>query len=347
MKLLIITQKVDRLDPVLGFFHGWIRELSRHYEKISVICLEKGEYNLPNNVVVYSLGKPETGWPVAFLGRILSKSCALYTFYRLIIGKTDDYDAVFVHMNAEYVVWAGPWWRFKGKKIGLWYNHTVGSWALKIAAWVADILMYTSPFAYTSRYRQAVQMPAGINTDIFQPEPSVSKKDPLVYFQGRISKAKRVDILLDAYDHLRALVPTARLELAGPVDHKYVAPLLTKYSNYIADGGIVFLGPQSYENTPELFRRALVTVNLTADGNYDKTVLESLACGVPVIVSSRAFVDAPVIKIEAAEAGVLASALATILERESCINSEKCVQYVRNRHSLETLAEKIYNIMHR
>ena len=57
MKLLILTQKVDKEDPVSGFFHGWILELSKRFEKVSVICLEKGNFNLPKNVEVFSLGK--------------------------------------------------------------------------------------------------------------------------------------------------------------------------------------------------------------------------------------------------------------------------------------------------
>ena len=57
MKLLILTQKIDINDPILGFFHRWVEEFSKHCEKITVICLEKGEHHLPENVKVLSLGK--------------------------------------------------------------------------------------------------------------------------------------------------------------------------------------------------------------------------------------------------------------------------------------------------
>ena len=57
MRLLIITQKVNKNDPVLGFFHTWIKELATKFESIEVICLEKGHFDLPQNVTVYSLGK--------------------------------------------------------------------------------------------------------------------------------------------------------------------------------------------------------------------------------------------------------------------------------------------------
>src|SRR3989344_6741688 len=57
MRLLIVTQKVDKNDPVLGFFHRWIEKFAKNFERVTVICLGKGEYNLPANVKVLSLGK--------------------------------------------------------------------------------------------------------------------------------------------------------------------------------------------------------------------------------------------------------------------------------------------------
>src|SRR3989344_8687589 len=61
MRLLIVTQKIDRDDDLLGFFHQWICEFARHCESVTVICLEKGEYALPANVRVLSLGKERCG----------------------------------------------------------------------------------------------------------------------------------------------------------------------------------------------------------------------------------------------------------------------------------------------
>ena len=60
MRLLIVTQKIDEQDAVLGFMHGWVAEFARQAESVSVICLEKGEVNLPENARVFSLGKEKT-----------------------------------------------------------------------------------------------------------------------------------------------------------------------------------------------------------------------------------------------------------------------------------------------
>ena len=57
MKLLITTQTVNINDPVLGFFHRWLKEFAENCEQVTVICLQVGEYQLPPNVKVISLGK--------------------------------------------------------------------------------------------------------------------------------------------------------------------------------------------------------------------------------------------------------------------------------------------------
>ena len=57
MKLLVFTQKIDRKDSILGFFHDWVLKLSEKFETVQVVCLEKGDHSFPSNVTVYSLGK--------------------------------------------------------------------------------------------------------------------------------------------------------------------------------------------------------------------------------------------------------------------------------------------------
>ena len=55
--LLIITQVVDREDSNLGFFCEWLEEFARQTDNLYVIANRVGEYDLPKNVTVVSLGK--------------------------------------------------------------------------------------------------------------------------------------------------------------------------------------------------------------------------------------------------------------------------------------------------
>jgi glycosyltransferase involved in cell wall biosynthesis len=289
MRLLVVTQAVDRHNPVLGFFHRWLIEFSKEWDSIHVICLYEGEHNLPDNVSVHSLGKEQRKkkeW------RIKKRVLYATRFVSLAWKYRNDYDAVFVHMNAEYVVLAGCLWRILGKNIGLWYNHTAGSLWLRFAAPLTHTLFHTSPYAYPARYPHAKKMPAGIDTELFTPK-RVKKIPDSMYFQGRICFAKNVHVLIGVFSELLKEGKMKRLTLVGPEDASYTAPFRQRYHGLIRDGTIVFIGPVQNEKTPTLFSSHTVSVNLTAKGNYDKSVLESLACGTPVITTSEAFRDVP------------------------------------------------------
>jgi len=107
MKLLIITQKVDINDDILGFFHGWIEKLAEKFEQIIVICLQKGKYNLPDNVKVLSLGKEQ----YLYHSHIIRRLVFLYNFYKDIFRERKNYDTILVHMNPIYVLLGGLFWK--------------------------------------------------------------------------------------------------------------------------------------------------------------------------------------------------------------------------------------------
>lgn len=328
MKLLIVCQALDTKHPILGFFHRWVEEFSKHFEEITVVALQVGEYSLPENVVVHSLGKERGGGRFAYIMR----------FYKIVFS-LQNYDAVFVHMNPEYVLLMGWWWRLLRKKVGLWYNHTVGSFWLKIAQPFTNIVFYTSPFAYTARYKNARKMPAGIDTDVFKPQSNIEKIPQSVYFQGRVAPAKRVHFILESFAQLYDEKKVKLLTIVGPEDEIYTKPLKEQYKDLIQSGVIVFKGPVSHTETPKLYAAHEISINLTDDGNYDKTVLESLACGTPVVTSSKAFMDAPVILCDAPTAENVAQALRTHYEP-----SGDLVQYVKKHHSLTVLAKSVQQI---
>ena len=168
MKILICTQKVDKNDPILGFFHRWLEEFAKNTEKLTVICLEKGEYNLPENVKVLPLGKKnlETGFP---LGNPVSKLLYLIRFYKYIWRERQNYDAVFVHMNPEYVILGWAYWKILGKKIALWYVHKYVNLQLRLAEKFADKIFTASPESFRLPSKKVEIMGHGIDIEKFTP----------------------------------------------------------------------------------------------------------------------------------------------------------------------------------
>ncbi|HZZ99172.1 MAG TPA: glycosyltransferase family 4 protein, partial [Candidatus Paceibacterota bacterium] len=112
-RLLIITQKVDSHDDLLGFFPSWIKEFSKHCEKVEVIAFSAGEYDLPSNVQVHSLGKDKGDSKLKQGMRMLN-----------LLGRyVPESDAVFAHMSPIFAIIAWPFTFYFGKKLILWYLH--------------------------------------------------------------------------------------------------------------------------------------------------------------------------------------------------------------------------------
>lgn len=281
--LLILTQAVDRADPILGFFHEWIREFARRCEKVTVICLREGEHDLPDNVSVYSLGKTRNTKQTTISSRIRY----VFRFYTLIWKLRYEYDTVFVHMNPEYILLGGMWWRLWGKYLMLWHNHPRASLMHAMAGRLAHIVFYTSPHAASAHFKHAVRMPAGIDTNLFAPT-GVSRDRHAIYLQGRVAPSKRVHIAIEALRILRERMP-ATLTIVGPEDAQYGKDLRTRYDDLITDGIVTFVGAKRNTETPALYSAHGVAINLAAAGHFDKTVLEAMSCETPVVIGSAGF----------------------------------------------------------
>lgn len=268
-KLLILTQKVDATDPVLGFFHRWIEAFAAKCEKVSIICLEEGKHTLPHNVSVYSLGKERGN---SKLGYVLN-------FYAYIWRLRREYDTVFVHMNQEYVTLGWKLWKLMGKKIWLWRNHARGGFLTRCAVWVSDRVFSTSRASYAARFAKTEIMPAGIDTDFFHPDPSVARVPNSILFLGRISPVKKVLEFVEW-----AKEKEYKVTLAGPVpkiDEGYWQEVQSKMTSHMT-----YVGPVNQEQARKLYQSHEMYANFTPPGSFDKTIFEAAACGARLVTEN-------------------------------------------------------------
>lgn len=262
MRLLIVTQVVDTKDPVLGFFVRWIEEFAKHVERIEVICLKEGEHSFPVNVRVHSLGKE----------RGVSRFTYIFNFYRYIWRSQHDYDAVFVHMNPEYVILGGLLWRLWGKRIALWYTHKSVNIKLRLATLLTHTVFTASKESFRLRSTKVYVMGHGIDTNFFTPDLRVSRGGWYLSV-GRLMPSK---------DHRMAIVEARndgkKLRIAGE------GPELKDLEVYARSLGaqIEFLGGLSQTVLRDEYRKAMLLIHTSKTGSLDKVVLEALACGLPV-----------------------------------------------------------------
>lgn len=284
IRLLIFTQKVDRNDPVLGFFHRWLEEFAKHTEKIIVICLYEGSHSLPRNVQVLSLGK-EKGGKFKTLRYIVR-------FYHYTFSKRREYDAVFTHMNPEYVVLGGPLWKLWNKQVALWYNHKKGGIRARIAAFFADIIFYTSPDAFMSRFKKAERIGAGIDTTLFRHDDRITRIPHSILSLGRISPVKHIETIIEALTLLDKKGIDFTASIYGDptdADGAYYGRMRSLAKELERKGKITFVPGLPNTQVPDIMNRFELFVNMTPSGSFDKTILEASSCEMLVISCNRSF----------------------------------------------------------
>src|SRR3990167_8080676 len=175
MKLLICTQTVDKNDPTLGFFVRWIEEFEKYCE-----------------VEVVSLKTLGSGGRLARAWRLL----------RLAMRK--EYDAVFVHMNPEYLVAAGWLWRLLHKRVALWYTHKSVSLYVRVAHFFTEVVFTASTESFRLASRKVRVVGHGIDTT--RPVPPRTSAPGLVRLitTGRIAPVKGIEVMVEAFLMLKA-----------------------------------------------------------------------------------------------------------------------------------------------
>ena len=338
MTLLVITQVVDRDDPVLGFFHQWIEELAATVDAIEVLCLREGMHALPGNVKVHSLGK-ERGerTPLVYAIR----------FLQILWRIRGTYQAVFVHMNQEYLLIAGWFWKIAGIPAYLWRNHVQGDWRTTLACMLAHTVFYTSSHAFVARRKNAVQMPIGIDTDMFSGQ---GKRIPnTILFLGRLDTIKRLDLVLEAIALLASRGTEARLSVYGapsPGQEQYAVNVRARYKHLEDRGIVTYEGPLSHAETPGVYARHSVYVNVTPSGSFDKTIGEAMASGCLVVCANEAVREALPKRFfiaddsSSAVADALAAALTT-REDEQIAAREMARGHIVDAHSLARLSREL------
>lgn len=282
---MVLTQTVDASDANLGVTLHWIRALAERCQKVTVIALRTGEYDLPSHVTVRALA-PSSG-----RGRLF-KTLRLW---RLILPLAASASGLFVHQIQLFALLAGPWFRLFGKPVLMWKTHGHPPWTMRLALAVIDRVLTASDESFPLETRIKTVIGHGIDTDRFAPSegghsPFSEAPYELVH-AGRISPTKRVK---DMVRLVRAAAPEVPLELhlygegVREDEQRYEGRLRRRTRG---DERIHWHGPRPYSEMPRLLRKHDLFLNFSRTDSVDKSVLEALATGRPVLTTNPAFRD--------------------------------------------------------
>ena len=338
MRLLIITQRVDARDQLLGFFIDWIRKFSEKFEKVTVLCLERGEFSLPGNVEVISLGK-DRGYP---------KIGQLFTFYFLLF--TLKYDAVFVHMNPIWVILGGMSWRLMNKKIFFWYTSGGVTTKLKLAEKWANVIFTASKESFRLPSKKVIVTGHGIDIRLFQPSEKLKVNPPaggeklMILSVGRIAPVKNYETLVVAAKILKDKGIDFSITMVGEApldsDARYLTSLKLKVESLKLEDNFHFVGKVNHKDLPSYYQSHDIFIHLSKTGSLDKTILEAMACGVKVLSSSdsaRFFLSSELLFNES-NSSELADKIMAVKDKPT---NPVLRDYVIKNHNLDILIEKI------
>jgi glycosyltransferase involved in cell wall biosynthesis len=285
MNVLLFNLRTDTSDTALGFTTGWINELARHCDRITVVTMYAGEVRVASNVEVLSLGK-EQGF---------SEPRRLLRFYRLMLDivRKQKIDVAFAHMAPLFAALFAPIAKAKGIPLLLWYAHRSVPLTLRVAHRLVDECVSPTPESFRLKSSKVSFVGHGVDTAIFTPPPTTSNSYELTAVTvGRLTRIKNLHEIVEAVAHVRGRGFDLRLNIiGGPLtrnDIGYAHELRTLTERLGLSDAVTFNGPIPFAAIAEHYRCGGIFINL-CESALDKAIIESMASGCIPICRNGAF----------------------------------------------------------
>jgi glycosyltransferase involved in cell wall biosynthesis len=327
MRLLFITQKIDENDDDLAFAILWVKEFIKQGFEVEVICLEKGIFD--NSFPVHSLGK-ESG---------VSRIERVFRFLKYIV--TLKYDAVFVHMNPEYVTLGGWLWFLRRNSVYLWYTH----YTMHFHLWVAGIFsryMFAATKQSLPQYNDSskkIVLGHGIDINYWTSgvagDQAPSNHD--IVMVHRLSSSKRVEIGIKS---LKFLPKEYTLSIYGRgIDGEYLGELKSLIDSEELGSRVVFKGPVPMFELKKVYPKHRLMINMASE-TIDKTMLEAMVFGI-YPVTTQANARAIGLSIYPREESPEAIAEFILSQQWQGYTYDDLASLVKKKHGLPLLIQKI------
>jgi glycosyltransferase involved in cell wall biosynthesis len=195
--------------------------------------------------------------------------------------------AVVVHIHGSLVMFAetSGW----PEKDSMFYR--VGTemerWPLRLADGIYSSSAYSAEWCvrhYGLENRRIPVMHTGVDTRLFRPLAGDPDAPRAVVYTGKVAASKGVLELFEACCRLRAEFPRLRLQLLGRADEKTLRGLIARANEAGAADLLEYGGFVEHRELPSRYSRCHVFASPSpCEGGPGLTLLEAMACGLPVI----------------------------------------------------------------
>lgn len=330
LRLLFITQVVDKNDSILGFVVRWIQEFVDQGVKTTVFTRKMIPEDLPQGAFGQDLGQP-------VIRRVLN-----LWYYSVKYRKS--YDKVLVHMTPQIVVLGWPIWFLLGKKVYMWHIHPKKSFWLKAA-----LLLVRKAFTAVDvgiPFDTPKKAIVGHGIDLEKFKMTDQPRDPELLIVGRIHEIKQVDKILDIVKLYKDKYPEDvwTLKIIGSAEGH--DDYMEKLKNQIQINGlkeqVQFLPPVAHDELPKIYQKGAAILHATEAGSMDKVVLEAMACGTPIFAVGKNYLALDGVNLLANDSSCLDKIHAIISKPKS---EPKARYVISEKHNLSKLIQRITSIM--
>jgi len=343
LRLLVIVYALDEDHPVLAWQCTVVRQLAPKVERMVVLTEKKGRVpNLPDNLRVIELPGKVMGIPRRLGARVLSNK---FVFQ---LCRSEGVNCALVHMAHRWTYALYPTFRLLGIPVTTWYAHGTVNTSLRLAVAASKRVLTSSPEGCRVASDKVRCIGQAIDTDYFAPEETQSP-DRVIYV-GRISSRKRIDLIYEVAKHVAKTEPRiSGFDLVGaPVVMDDIA-----YSNGVQarawrdglEGYFRFHGAVPQRHVSRFYRRAFLHLNLSRTGSLDKTVLEAIACGCPVLTTNPPFKSLlrewPWMFTEEEDPAVIADLVVQAYHNQGSPDTETLSRLIRENHAMSSYGERI------
>ena len=119
---------------------------------------------------------------------------------------------------------------------------------------------------------------------------------PLVLFLGRLHPKKGLDLLIPAFETIRRLVADVQLAIVGPENDRFGQQVRAWVTERRLTDSVHFVGHLEGADVIQAYVDADVFVLPSYTENFGMTVVEAMACALPVVISDQVNIHAEVVQ---------------------------------------------------
>jgi glycosyltransferase involved in cell wall biosynthesis len=330
-RLVFITQRIDRADPVLGATVAKVEALARRVDEIDVVAQHAAAEDLPANVRVRTFAAPDRVRRALRFERMLAQSLSPRP------------DGVVAHMIPAYVLLAAPLVRPRGIPLVLWYTHWKAHATLRVAERLASAIVSVDRRSFPLASAKVRGIGHGIDVSEFACSERNGGALLRALVLGRYSPAKGIETILQGVRAARDAGVEVDVELHGTAG----SAAERGHRRKLEALGFPLGDPVPRTQLRELFMRTDVLLNNMEAGSPDKVVYEAAAACLPVLASNpvfdELFQDLPLSfgRDDPASLAERLKQVAAMTAEERARVGRTLRERVAERHSVDTWAEGV------